>query len=325
MEVRVVDVVLLRIYTEEGAGKRYLIKMSEKYPDGRMRESTQLPGTKKEPHENGMMTAKRVVEDRLGLADGNIQFQVASKEYFEDEEESPSYPGVRTVYRKEIFEGRLTTTDATTLQHIGVVGGGKLERTDSLGYLRSYAWLTEAECQQKSMKYKAPKEGAEVSALVHAPVGLEEEELNNFLTNNKVDVSQFGQGTNRTLQEFSAELVSGEAVLQRRPNRKVTRIVDVLVLYITKKDGSILVETQQKLKDGTVNSMNRLPAAKRRSDENQFLAAQRVLNKVLRIAENCVNLNPEGVKYFEEEKESKGYCGLPTLYQKRYVFGKLLD
>merc|ERR1711920_1123474 len=54
--VRVVDVVLLRIFTDidtGSSGRRILIQTCERYPDGRSRSSNQLPGSKKEPHENG--------------------------------------------------------------------------------------------------------------------------------------------------------------------------------------------------------------------------------------------------------------------------------
>merc|ERR1712060_43021 len=111
-----------------------------------------------------------------------------------------------------------------------------------------------------------------------------------------VDVSQFGTGTNGTLHEFSAELQRGEAVLQRESSGKVARVVDVVILQISRPDGSILVEeTQTVTGTATVTkTLNRLPAVKRRSDENIFLAAKEVLRKILRVDENRVNIVLKG-------------------------------
>merc|ERR1719203_787680 len=117
------------------------------------------------------------------MDDCKIAFDFNSREYFEDEEESPSYPGVRTVYRKEIFEGKVTTTDAGALGRIGAKGGkGEWSKEDSKNYTRVFSWLTEQQCVSGGIKHRAPKEGAEVSALVHPPVGFEEEELSSLLT-----------------------------------------------------------------------------------------------------------------------------------------------
>merc|ERR1711972_217218 len=120
-----------------------------------------------------------------------------------------------------------------------------------------------------------------------------------------------GQGTNRSLKDFSAELVTGEAVLHHSQNGKIVRLVDVVVLNISRDDGCILVEVSQTV-NGTTRTLNRLPAIKQRADENQFLAAQRCLRKVLRMPENCVNIRPDGIRTCDTEGDSSDFCGLPT-------------
>jgi len=325
--VRVVDVVLLRIAYGTKPNRKYLIKTSEKYPDGRVREDiNQLPGTKKMPHENGIQTAKRILQERLNFADAQIVFDPLKKECFEDDEESPSYPGVRTVYRKEIYEGVVTTTDPAILDRLGL-RAGKYERQDTKSYTRFFSWMTEADCKSNKVKLTAPAAGSEISALVAPPIGYEEEELAAFLAKNNVDMASFGKDGAKSLTEFSEELVKGEAALTRNQEGNIVRVVDVLILKLTRNDGKIVVEVsethevdgQKKTKD-----VGRMPAVKRRADENMFLAAHRVLSRVLKISENMVEIDANKVLVTETTEDSAGYPGLPTLYRRRIVHAKLL-
>jgi hypothetical protein len=322
--VRVVDVVLLRIASGSGPNRKYLIKTAEKYPDGRMRSDiNQLSGTKKLPHENGMQTARRLVSERLKMDDANIVFDPAAIECFEDDEESPSYPGVRTVYRKEILEGIVTTTDAAVLDRLGLRGNCQFQQQDAKNYTRYFVWLPEAECTKKGIKLKAPAAGADVSALVHPPIGYEEEELQTFLKANHVDVSLFGKDGVKSLAEFSEELTGGQASLLRRPNGSIIRVVDVLIMKVVRKNGDCVVEVEETHADGTSKETKRLPAVKRREDENMFWAAHRVLSKVLKISENMVTMDHDKVQVVEEEHQSNAYANLPTLYRRRIITARI--
>jgi len=83
--------------------------------------------------------------------------------------------------------------------------------------------------------------------------------------------------------------------------------------------GDVLVQTEQTFGDGTKNMLNRLPGAKRRPDENQFLTARRLLRKQLKIDENNCILDAKGVQYYEEEKSSQAFPGVRTVYRKRLI------
>merc|ERR1711935_564180 len=98
------------------------------------------------------------IQERLGMKDCAIKFDFVAKECFEEEEDSPSYPGVKTVYRKEIFEGVVGTKDAGILSRIGVSGSGTFKQADPKNYTRTFVWSTEAQCDKDSVLYKAPKE-----------------------------------------------------------------------------------------------------------------------------------------------------------------------
>jgi len=325
--VRVVDVVLVRIVYGEGSGKKFLIKSAEKYPDGRLRDGSQLAGVKKLPHENGIMTAERLVKERLPILEGSMKFNFNIKECYEEEENSPSYPGVRTVYRKEIYEGVVTATDAAVLQKFGLAGtsDGRFSQEDDKNYTRYFCWLTEKECESQKIKLKAPAVGSEVSALVAPPIGYEEEQLQQFLQASNVDISQFGKNDVKSLAEFSEELVKGESTLMVQNDSSLIRVVDVVILKIFNTEGNTLVEVLQTDVNGQVKATNRLPAVKRRSDENQFWAAHRVMLKNLRLSEDLVQMDPKNVQLVEDQTTSKAYAGLPTLYRRRIIPCKLTN
>jgi len=322
--VRVVDVVLLRIVYGEGANKKFLIKSAEKYPDGRMRGESQLVGVKKLPHENGIMSAERLVKERLPIVGGALKFNTV-KECYEEEEDSPSYPGVRTVYRKEIYEAVINTTDTGVLQSIGLGGAsdGRFSQEDGKSYTRYFCWLTEKECESQKIKLKAPAVGAEISALVAPPIGYDEEQLQKFLQASNVDISQFGKDGVKSLAEFSEELVGGESTLMQQSGGSVIRVVDVVILKIFNHEGNTLVEVSQTDASGQVKATNRLPAVKRRNDENQFWAAHRVMTRNLRLSEDLVQMDPTNVQLVEDQTTSKAYAGLPTLYRRRIIPCKL--
>mmetsp|Transcript_31991 Transcript_31991/g.69925 ORF Transcript_31991/g.69925 Transcript_31991/m.69925 type:complete len:768 (+) Transcript_31991:93-2396(+) len=321
--VRVVDIVLLRLF-HSSSGGRYLIQSGEKYSDGRQRTGIyQLPGTKKEPHENTMQVAQRILDSRLVMNDCKVRLDNTTKEFYEEEEESPSYPGVRTVYRKEIVEGKITTTDPSVLARVGLKVDKPWSSEDSRKVTRVFCWMSRKQCQSHKVKLFAPKEGTEVSALVYAPVGLNMEELMSTLEKGGVDVSKFGKGSSKTLKEFSDELAKAEATLATEGGQ-LKRIVDVVVLrVVNSSNGQLLVEAEEVLNSNT-KVLNRMPATKRRPDEHQFLAAQRVLTKVLHMDPNFVTLDPSSVLVLEEEKDSSSYPGIRTIYKKRIITAKLL-
>merc|ERR1712150_134370 len=133
-----------------------------------------------------------------------------------------------TVYRKEIVQGEVTTTDDEVLERFGLKGAMQFSATDPNQSIRFYSWLPEDECVQKELKLRAPKGGSEVSALVHAPVGIEEEKLIQLLENHNIDLSKWGQET-KSLRAFASELIKGEAAIAELPDGSLRRIVDIVV------------------------------------------------------------------------------------------------
>jgi len=165
----------------------------------------------------------------------------------------------------------------------------------------------------------------EFSALVSPPIGFDEEGLHEFLEANNVNPDKFGKDGVKTLQEFSEELVKGEATLTRQPDGTLIRLVDVTIVKAMKPNGEILVEMQETQKDGTVKQTKRLPATKRRYDENMFWAAHRVLTHVMNVNENLVFFDHSNVTCEKVTKDSKQYAGLPTRYTRYFIPATVYD
>mmetsp|Transcript_47197 Transcript_47197/g.85218 ORF Transcript_47197/g.85218 Transcript_47197/m.85218 type:complete len:677 (-) Transcript_47197:119-2149(-) len=320
--VRVVDVVLLRLHNCKERSK-VLIETAEMYPDGRKRQIARLPGTKKEAHESSKETAQRILKDFLNMGDARVAFDFEEKEVFEEEMDSPSFPGVKTVYRKEIVEG-MVTADEEARKSMTAFTGATFSVEDPRRNTKFYAWMTDKEAQKKQVKMTADG-SEEVSGLVAAPIGLNEPDLVEYLTKHGVDVGAFGQNHARTIKEFSTELIKGEASLMEDSKKGIVRVVDLIIMKIVNpKTGDVLIQTEQTFSDGTKNQLNRLPGAKRRPDENQFLTARRLLRKQLKIDENQVVLDAKNVEFYEDEKTSTAFPGVITLYRKRLIRADIL-
>eukprot|EP00929_Paragymnodinium_shiwhaense_P084242 TRINITY_DN45025_c0_g1_i1.p1 TRINITY_DN45025_c0_g1~~TRINITY_DN45025_c0_g1_i1.p1 ORF type:complete len:862 (+),score=212.26 TRINITY_DN45025_c0_g1_i1:119-2704(+) len=320
--VRVVDVVLLRLCFEIGTETCYLVESHEKYKDGRIKALNKLPGTKKEPHESAKQVAMRLLQKRLRLHDCEVDLTLDTNEVFEDEEESPSYPGVLTVYCKEVVTGTLK--------------GGKglhfTERTwfseDAAGGTRWFSWSSSEECQKLGIPIAAEQDENFLTCFVRAPFGFsEEEELQRYLRAFDIDTSQYGKETGR-LKELLAEVSRGKSALVEQqkpdgPGKRLVRLVDVVLLRLERADtGELLVELPQ---EGATNgaSMERPPATKRQPDENQFLAAKRLIRKRLLFDENWVNFQPGQSNVVEEESPSSKFPGLVTVYRKTVLSAKI--
>merc|ERR1719296_85733 len=121
----------------------------------------------------------------------------------------------------------------------------------------------------------------------------------------------------------------GDASLKAMPDGRILRVVDVIVLKITRKNGDTLVQAHAQAglggKKGKQIQGSRLPGTKRRQDENLFRACHRIMNRIMKINENIVQLEPAGVSLLNEEKPSENYTNLPTLYRRRIIPARLVE
>jgi len=325
--VRVVDVVLLRLVNapaqEEGTEKRILVETGEQYPDGRRRDTHRMPGGKKLPHETSKEVAQRVMKDFLNMDNIAIHFDFDCKEVYEEEEISPSFPGVTTVYRKEIVQCYVHETSRSALGMIGLPEGKNWTAEEANHQIRYLAWMTEEQAVAKGVKLRA--EGSEeVSGLVMAPIGLAEDDLAEVLQHNGADPSLFGKGAAKSLKDFSTELVKGEASLMAGVDGGLVRVVDIVLLKLVNPQASEMLVLSERTHSGAeVDSTPNLPSAKRRPDENQFLTVKRILRRQLKIDENRVKINAKSVRYYQEEKTLPEFPGITTVFRRRVIAARL--
>lgn len=86
-----------------------------------------------------------------------------------------------------------------------------------------------------------------------------------------------------------------------------------------------MVQTEQTSPSGNKLTLKRLPGGKRRPDESQFLTARRILRQMLKVDEDQVSFNVEGVKHFEEEAQDLDYPGVRTTYRTHLLAVELVS
>jgi hypothetical protein len=326
--VRVVDLVLLRLTVGRGADELVLVELGKEYSDGRAAAGLErLPATKREPHESTKRVVDRMLAQMLGSQSrGAVRYSLQDSDVFETEDDSVSYPGVRTVYRKELVKAHLVGADGQPLECAGSADRGRTSYVDLQGSTHHLCWLTAAECAGRGILQTAPEEAEGFSGLVPAPMGLDEEELVAYLRSNSVDTSGFGRNNAKSVEDLSTELVKGESSLRQQPDGRVLRVVDVILLKLERVDtGDFLIVNGEVFAGGQASPRIHLPGGKRRPDENQFVAAQRILTNFLHIDENYVSFDLNKVTVLEEEADSPSYPGLRTLYRKRVISGEVLS
>jgi serine/threonine protein kinase len=322
--VRVVDIVIVCAFHTQGGQTKFLIKEKEVYSDGQARIAVkQLAGVRKEAYENLVQAAGRVVKEELKMPKAKVRYVKGVQEHLEEEEEevSPSYPAVKTVYRKMYVEAEIETSDANELKMISegkpyTIQDDPNKCVNRKAITRHYKWMAAAECQDVPW---IKKRGAELkekvmSGLIQAPMHFEEESLRKFLKDNGIDQSNYTQ--------FADELTKGEASLVLQKNGTYLRVVDVVLLDLKKPNGETLVEASDTFK-GQRTKLERLPAAKRRPGDNVFVAAGRVITHLLHLDPTYVSLNPDNVQVVEEMSQSHTFKGLQSQYRKHIVSGTL--
>ncbi|CAJ1348104.1 unnamed protein product, partial [Effrenium voratum] len=204
---------------------------------------------------------------------------------------------------------------------VGLPGLSQWHATDAQGNTKFFMWLTDTEAEAKKVKLKV--HGSHISTLVRAPIGLDEEALREYLKTNGIDINQFGQNGTKSLKEFSSELIKGETRLLQ-VDGEILVITEVVMLILTNSaNKETLIQVGQVWPDGKTSTQARIPGAKRRPDENQFLCARRILKRQLEIDENAVRISQD-VGYLEEDRSSKSYPGLKTVYRKRVIKGEVI-
>jgi len=324
--LRVVDVVLLRIVFEDAkTKKRYiLIETHEQFQDGRKRETYRLPGTKQRPHENANATSDRIIKTILRCEEAEVKFDFANRELIQSKEESPSYPGVKTMYRKRIIPAVIASTDLGVLVSIGLPDIREFLTVGNKSDVKTWNWIEKADIMKKNVVIGGDREDSQFNSLVTANIKVDEDKLVERLKSNKIDVSKFGEGDAASIQEFCQELNHGESSLVEDPETgDLVRVVDIVLLRIVeKKSKKILVEAGKTKHNGaTVVLKKRLPGTKRRPNDNIYTTARTLLTTLMNFEDEWFTLGDH--ELVEEEKPSASYPTLRTIYRKRIISVKM--
>jgi len=270
-----------------------------------------------------VQAAHRVLATHLQMTDAEIVFDFTKMETCEEDTDSPSYPGIRSVYNKTFIEGAVTTKDPVVLRRIGIEGTSELQVTDKTKVERHYQWFTEDQCLERHVKLRVLGKTHDTSALVRAPLGFKDEDMLAYhLTECGIDVSKFGQQGTKTLGEFADELATGDSSLEKRGDGSLLRVVDIVALKIIKETtGEVLIHSTR-VSDGSVRKMDGLPHMRHRPDECQFLTAWYLVDRICRLDE-CYILLKKDVKVAEELKDNPAYPGMSTKHRRRTITGTL--
>jgi len=324
--LRVVDVVLLRIvFQDPNTKKRYiLIETHEQFQDGRKRETYRLPGTKQRPHENPNATAERIIKTILRCEEAEVKFDFHNRELIQSKEESPSYPGVKTVYRKRIIPSLVTSEDLGVLISIGLPDIREFLTVGNKSDVKTWNWLAKEDIGKKNVVIAGDREESQFNSLVTANIKVDEDKLIERLQAHKINVSKFGEGDAASIGEFCQELNHGESALVEDPDSgDLVRVVDIVLLRIVeKKSKKILVEAGKTKNNGKTTVLKkRLPGTKRRPNDNIYTTARTLLTTLMNFSEEWFALGDH--ELVEEEKASASYPSLRTIYRKRIISVKM--
>jgi len=311
--VRVVPIVILKVEVVTDSQTFALLEMCS---NGKLLH----PGTKSHPWETTVQTAERLKNSLGPLKGCSVEMDFDKITRLEVDQPSSSYPNMRTIYKKDIVSGRFTTTDEELLKRVGLhTDGPAFTITGLEDYPQSFTWIPDEEVISRGITLGQP---VEYSALVYPPVGLQEEELNQFLIDGGVPLQHWGTGNYKSLSEFSEELVKGEAILDKKSDGRLVREVEVVLVNIVRRMPSgeyeSLMEAGEDFQGESVER-SRLPGVKKLAGEHHFWAARRLIGQHMRLNRDCVIIDPMSCRTMEETEASCSYYGIETHYRKTYI------
>ncbi len=136
-----------------------------------------------------------------------------------------------------------------------------------------------------------------------------ESELESWLRESGIDLSQWGVGPAKSVHDLWQEIVAGESSVTRGATVRRISLVNVILC----RGGACLVEAEQELRPGEWRMRNRYPSEKITPGENPAETALRCLQEELHIDPETVRVRsvagPES-----QAGESRSYPGLCTEY-----------
>lgn len=135
-------------------------------------------------------------------------------------------------------------------------------------------------------------------------------QLANWLKSKGLDLSTWGKGSAKTVQNLWHELTTDNVILCDKPVLRIVQAVRVII-----RDGDkILIEKEQLLNDNRRRKRNHPPSEKMKPGENYRQAALRCLYEELGIPPERIKLLPNTHQMSQHLREALSYPGLQTQY-----------
>lgn len=138
------------------------------------------------------------------------------------------------------------------------------------------------------------------------------DQLKAWLASNGIDISRWGRGTAKNVENLWDEILSGESRLQENPTLRIIPVTQVIV----RRGNNILIEAEQEFVDNRRRARNHPPSEKMKHGEHYIDAAVRCLQEELGLDGQDIEIIPSTYRQIQEEAESLSYPGLWT----RYIF-----
>lgn len=152
-------------------------------------------------------------------------------------------------------------------------------------------------------------------------VGLAEISVNSFadfLRLFGVDVNSWGVGEAKSVKDFLKELGAGESFLRIDKNG-IARVLRVVKMIIEDNSGKALIEDYQILPDGRKKHRNQNPGGKIGINETPLQALHREIEEELGDVIKSGDYEVEILEVFNEERPSKAYPTLRSIYEVNKV------
>jgi serine/threonine protein kinase len=325
--IRLVELVVPILTASSGA-----VLVTEEVPkdkQGATETETILPGKKRRPWENRNQTVVRMLQS-LGIAEKHIVF-TSDRHCFIQKQESKSFPGILTVYRRHViyvtFNMDVVTDDL--LKQKGWPKGEQFVEEQAAGKpAKIWTWISKESFASLALADNQgdPDLAARYSACVparthdqgHKQEGGKLQALFNQLKRCGIPANTWDT---EQLECLMAEEETGECSLIEQDSggkKSLKRVVRLTVIRVINEDGSFLVESGNENR-GKVKDGKRMPAIKQRCHENPFNAARRFLTSRLNLEDDEVCFDPDAGGNVSETGDSKSFPGLISVYEKHIV------
>jgi hypothetical protein len=135
-------------------------------------------------------------------------------------------------------------------------------------------------------------------------------ELKAWLSAHNIDVTAWGAGPAKSVENLWAELAAGESQLEDNPPLRQVRLVNLII----RRGNKMLVEAAQEFGDNQQRQRGLPPAEKIKPGETHQQAALRCLQEELQIDPAAVTILADTSQPRLQMQESPSYPGLRTQY-----------